>query len=159
MKQKILNIIITSVILFGLSGCVQSNYVPTKTGLELQAIQKKEFETKYKIAFASTLSVFQDKGYIIEAADINTGLISAMSPKVKGIIVFVANTTSYTKATAFIEEMPSNKIAIRLNFVKDQKLSSSYGSESSNSVPIEDPKFYKDIFNKIDKAIFIRTSR
>ena len=49
-----------------LSGCIQKAYKPTKTSLELQAIQSTEFETSYKVAFAATLSVFQDLGYFNE---------------------------------------------------------------------------------------------
>jgi hypothetical protein len=44
------------------------NYRSTKTSLELQSIQSREFETTKKIAFASTLSVFQDLGYVIESS-------------------------------------------------------------------------------------------
>lgn len=49
-------------IVFLLAGCAPNNYKPTKTSLELQAFQTKEFETQKKAAFASTMSVFQDLG-------------------------------------------------------------------------------------------------
>jgi hypothetical protein len=152
--------VITALLFIGLiAGCTQQNYKPTKTSLELQSIQKKEFDTSYKIAFASTLSVFQDKGYIIDTADSLTGLISAASHKTSGAIAFVGQTIEYVKATAFIETMPSKKIAIRLNFVNHQETSSGNGMRGGNSVPIEKPEFYQGIFDRIQKAMFVRTSQ
>ena len=143
-----------------LGGCTaQKNYKATKTSIELQSIQKKEFNAPYKTAFASTLSVFQDKGYVIEAANADTGLITAGGHKTRGFLPFIGQTTEYTKATAFIEAMPSKYTAIRLNFVKHQETSSGYGMKGGNSVPIEDPKFYQSMFNSINKAIFVRTAR
>jgi hypothetical protein len=155
-KLKVL--MFTAIIAILTTGCVQSNYVPTKTGLELQAIQKKEFTTKYKIAFAATLSVFQDKGYIIKSANNDTGFITAESPIVRRTVL-LGNIMDNLQATAFIENIRLDKVSIRLNFVNYQNAQASSGAQSSNSVPMEDPIFYKDIFNKIDKAIFIRTSQ
>ncbi len=57
--------IATISIAFLLVGCVPNNYKPTKTSLELQAFQSKEFDTQKKIAFASTMSVFQDLGSVV----------------------------------------------------------------------------------------------
>ena len=42
---------------------------PTKTALELQAFQKKNFAAQKSVVFSSTMSVFQDLGYIIRNAD------------------------------------------------------------------------------------------
>jgi hypothetical protein len=159
-KIKLFNIVLVTISL--MTGCVlQENYKSTKTSLELQSIQKREFDTSYKIAFASTLSVFQDKGYIIATADSATGFITASSPKNNKHDWFWtgSNKMDSIKATVFIETMPSKKTAIRLNFVNHQEVSSAYGSKGGNSVPIEKPEFYQGIFEKIQKAIFVRTSR
>jgi hypothetical protein len=158
-KSRILTILILTSFMFGCT--LQNNYKPTKTSLELQSIQKKEFEASYKTAFASTLSVFQDKGYIIETADSSTGFITASSPKNNkhDWIWTGSNTMNSVKATAFIETMPSKKTAIRLNFINYQEVSSAYGSKGQNSVPIEKPEFYQGVFENIQKAIFVRTNR
>lgn len=156
-QTKIFGIVLVAIAL--ITGCTQQNYKPTKTSLELQSIQKREFDTPYKVAFASVLSVFQDKGYIIDTADSSTGFITAASHKTSGFIAFVGQTIEYVKATAFIETMSSKKIAIRLNFVNHQDTSSGYGMKGGNSVPMEKPEFYQGIFEKIQKAIFVRTSR
>ena len=71
-----------------LAGCaVQPK--STKTALELQAIQSKDFQTSKKVAFASTLSVFQDLGYVVNSASIETGLINAKSPTQQSFVPFV----------------------------------------------------------------------
>ena len=64
-----------------LCGCQTGG--PEKSSLELQAFQKREFNTSKQTAFASAVSVFQDLGYTIRAADVQTGLIQAQSPKSK----------------------------------------------------------------------------
>lgn len=158
MFNKSLFAVTMLVLMVFFSGCLRSNHKSTKTSIELQAIQKKEFETSYKIAFASILSVFQDKGFIINTADSNTGLITASSPR-NNSQGFGYIEINYTKATAFVESMPSKKTSIRLNFVDFQKTSSDYGMEGGNSLPIEDGVFYQGIFEKIQKAIFVRTNR
>ena len=155
MTKNKLKVTLLVLVAISFGGCVQKNYIATKTGLELQSIQKKSFDTKYKIAFASTVSVFQDKGYIIETADASTGFVTASSHKTSGQ-AFMAQTIDFVKATAFIELMPNKKISIRLNFVSHQETSSGYGMKGGNSVPIEEPSFYQGIFEQIQKAIFIR---
>jgi hypothetical protein len=154
-------VIITLVVLgvASLAGCggKQENYKVTKSGLELQSVQKQEFETTYNTAFASTMSVFQDRGYVIQTADKETGFITAASHKTEGFAFFVGQTVDYLKATAFIENMPSGMVSVRLNFVNNQETSSGYGMQGGNSVPVEDPVFYQGVFEKIKKAIFVRT--
>jgi hypothetical protein len=46
---------------------------PAPTPLQIQAFQSHEFETQKRVAFGSVLSVFQDLGYIVQSADIETG--------------------------------------------------------------------------------------
>src|SRR6267142_5358085 len=94
------NVIAMSVVLL-MSWCMTT--APQKTSLELQAFQSREFETTKKIAFASVLSVFQDFGYIISSAEIDTGFVTAKSPTQKGFVLFVGSTMKDTKATAFVE--------------------------------------------------------
>ncbi len=137
------------------SGCVQ-NYKSAKTSMELQAIQAKNFETNKKIAFASTMSVFQDLGYTIGTADFDTGLITANSPTNQSQGLFTQNMT-HIKATAFIETI-GKFTKVRLNFVTALRTSTAYGMKGGNDSPIEDPIVYQNAFSKILKAIFIRTN-
>jgi hypothetical protein len=127
-----------------------------KSGLALQAFQKKDFECEKKVAFASTISVFQDLGYIIKSADLETGLISASSPTKN--INFFGSHMSNTEASAFIEELTPKKSSIRLNFVRVNESSSGYGMKSKYDRPVETVDAYENAFEKIREAIFIRTN-
>ena len=151
MRQFLLLISLSFII-----GCATSPR-STKTSLELQAIQAKEFETTKKIAFASVLSVFQDLGYIVGSADFDTGFITVKSPTKSGFMPFVGNVMKSSKATAFIEQLTDNHTRIRLNFVNYSETSSGYGMKSEREIPIEDPTTYENAFVKIQEAIFIRT--
>jgi hypothetical protein len=159
--------IILTVVLCGLlTGCA-GNVKPQKTALELQAIQAKTFETDKKTAFNSTLSVFQDLGYIINSASLETGFITAESPNKidqSTSAIFaqaLAGVKSENKAvvTASIEELNDTKSRIRLNFVNKMKLSGSYGQNSNEDTPIHDSQIYDGAFEKISEAIFIRAAQ
>lgn len=141
-----------------LAGCA-SNEKPAPTSLELQAIQSRDYESTKAIAFAATLSVFQDTGYIIQTADKDTGFITAQSPTdVKADWLFTGNTyNSQTKATAFIEDLKPGLTRVRLNFVAGVKSSSVWGQESQKDNAIYDAKVYGAAFEKIEDAIFIRS--
>jgi len=142
--------IVLSVIIL-ISSCIPVK--PKKTSLELQAIQSREFETNKKTAFASVISVFQDIGYIIGSADLETGFISAKSPTKTSDEFIVED----TKATAFIEEIRKNVTKVRLNFVNS--VEQPIGVQiSKNEVPVEDPQTYQNAFSKIQEGIFIRES-
>jgi hypothetical protein len=146
----------TFIIAFLLVGCMPNNYKPTKTSIELQAFQSKEFDTKKKIAFASTMSVFQDLGYLITSSDIETGYITAKSPT-QTELGFGKMIMKDTKASAFIEELRPSKTKVRLSFVNTEEWSSTYGAKLVQDNPIEDPAVYNNALTKIQEAIFIRT--
>jgi hypothetical protein len=146
--------IFLSVVLI-LNSCIPQDYKPTKTSLELQAFQAREFETSKKIAFAATLSVFQDLGYIIESGDFETGLITAKSPTIAGR-VWGGSTQEFRKATGFVETIRNNVARIRLNFVDITKISYTHGMEQGLDAPIEEPKLYQEVFELINKAVFVR---
>jgi len=132
------------------------------TSLQLQAFQAKEFETSKVIAFGSTLSVFQDLGYIVASADRETGFITAASPagNQPNFWEVLAGTSSsvQTRATAFVEEIRPGFTSIRLNFVDARRLSSMHGQIFDNDKAVLDPKVYAAAFDKIGEAIFIRSA-
>lgn len=144
-------------IAFLLVGCMPNTYKPTKTSLELQAFQAKEFETQKKIAFASTLSVFQDLGYTITSTDLETGYIAAKSPT-QHEVGFGKMIMKDTKSTAFIEELRPGITKVRLSFVSTEEWSGSYGGKLVQDNPIEDANVYNNAFTKIQEAIFIRSA-
>ncbi len=177
-----MNVFLTSVWLIltavglTLTGCaVQQQQKPPMTPLEIQSIQTREFESPKKIVFASVVSVFQDLGYTIKGADLNTGFINAESAAQNTSIgpeaeIFIgvlggvlggkpATTTQsveQTAATAFIEEI-GDRTRVRLNFVITRQSSSAYGQSSRRDIPILDVKIYTNAFERIENAIFIRS--
>jgi hypothetical protein len=147
-----------------LAGCAA---VPpaAKSGVELQAYQAKEFETSKRAAFSATMSVFQDLGFIIDDGDFDTGLITATGPMRREqmdagdlfaqlFAGFDTRVATQRRATAFVENMPSGLVRIRLNFVDNMAMVQG----TPNSAAVEDPVFYQATFELIDKAIFVRSA-
>ncbi|WP_271273742.1 hypothetical protein [Aliamphritea hakodatensis] len=111
-----------------------------------------------KTAFASTLSVFQDLGYTVQSASLDTGFITAKSPTNQSYSLFIGKEMQEVRATAFIEPIAEERSRIRLSFVDNVQTSSDYGMQGESETPIEDPVFYQEAFKKIQKAIFVRTN-
>ena len=141
-----------------LTGCMTTPYQPTKTPMELQAIQTKEFDTDKKTAFTSVLSVLQDLGYIIGSADMETGLITAKSPTSQDFVPFVGQRMQDTKVNAFVEQIAKGRAKIRINFIKSVQTYSGYGMKGENEHPIEEGEMYQEVFAKIQQAIFVRSN-
>jgi hypothetical protein len=152
MKRKLFLVLAVMISLVGCAPMPQQ----TKSSLELQAIQSREFETSKKIAFAAVMSVFQDLGYTVGSASLDTGFITAQSPVKQDLVLFVGQRMRDVKATAFVEEIAPGRTRVRLNFVNVTQTSSGYGMKGDNEVPIEDPKTYQQAFTKIEHGIFIR---
>ncbi len=147
------------------SGCVSAPPA-AQSGIELQAYQAKEFETSKRIAFSAAMSVFQDLGFIIDDGDFDTGLITATGPTSRDEMgmsdllaqVFAGADTrgsTHRRATAFVEQMPSGLVRIRLNFVDN---SAAFQGAVQQSRPLHDAAFYQATFELIDKAIFVRSA-
>lgn len=143
--------------LFLLIGCAPTVYKSTKTSLELQSIQSREFSANKKVVFASVLSVYQDLGYSISASDINTGFITAKSPT-QHQMGFGKTIMTDSRTTAFIEELSLGKTKVRLNFINAEEWSGAYGAKLLQENPVEDPTIYNNAFVKIQEGIFLRNN-
>ncbi|RLD00985.1 MAG: hypothetical protein DRI32_09720 [Chloroflexi bacterium] len=146
-------------LLLVLTGCATTS-APTLTPLEIQSLQTREYEQGKDIVFPSVLSVFQDLGYTIKSADKDTGLITAESAaKSDAASKFWLGISdvSQTSATAFIEKI--GKITkVRLSFVISHKKSSGFGQSDRQDTPILNGETYKNAFERIENAIFIRSA-
>lgn len=135
---------------------------PELTPMQIQAMQQKEFEAPKAALFSSVIDVLQDLGYTVASADMNTGFITAESATVNktGFWDAMAYQTGSgnTRATAFIEQMPSGMTRVRLNFVNSKSLSSRWGQNSKQDTPILDPAVYQRAYEKVDEALFVRTA-
>lgn len=145
-----------------LAGC-HSQTKPYQSKLDplaLQAMQTQEFETSKATLFAATVSVFQDTGFIIETADLATGIITAKSPTSTTPISFATYGSSVTtRASAFVEDSRPGYSKARLNFVEARRNHITVYSEGPiEEIPNESPAFYEGVFNKIREGIFVRDS-
>lgn len=139
-------------------------YKSTKISLELKSIQSREFSANKKVVFASVLSVFQDYGYSISAADISTGLITAKSKTQfsRGRDInsdsreFSSKFITYYIATAFVEEYTFEITKARLNFIIAVQIINANGAKSFKENTVEDSAFYNNAFVKIQEEIFLR---
>ena len=141
-----------------LSGCMMEPKV-TMTPLEIQSMQSRTFDKSKDIIFPSVMSVFQDLGYTINSADVNTGLITAESTAESNAAMkfwLGVAQVSQTKANAFIEKI-GNKTSVRINFVNVVKQSSSWGQYDRKDNQILTPEPYRNAFEKIENAIFLRS--
>lgn len=142
-----------------LAGCATTSG-PTLTPLEIQSLQTHEYEQGKAIVFPSVLSVFQDLGYTIKSADKDTGLITAesaaKSDAASKFWLGVSN-VSQTSATAFIEEI-GKFTKVRLSFVTSNKKSYGYGQSDRQDTPILNAEVYKNAFERVENAIFVRST-
>ncbi|MGI9418524.1 MAG: hypothetical protein ACR2RA_11870 [Geminicoccaceae bacterium] len=143
---------------------------PALTPLQIQSLQQRELETSKDIAFASVVSVLQDLGYTINSADKDTGFITAeslaKSDEDAGALELVLSilddedeedvTTRQTKATAFVEQFADDRTNVRLSFVKTKSRSGSGGQISKKDKQILDSEVYRNAFDRIETAIFVR---
>ena len=141
-----------------LAGCATT--APTLTPLEIQSLQTREYERGKDIVFPSVMSVFQDLGYTIKSADKDTGLIAAESAaKSDAASKFWLGISdvSQTSATAFIESI-GKMTKVRLNFVTSSKKSYGSGQSDRQDTPILNAEVYKNAFERIENAIFVRSA-
>jgi hypothetical protein len=135
------------------------------SGLELQQIQSHDFEASKDIVFASVMSVLQDGGYRIQAADKDTGLITGIA-STKGSVNWGAllgfGLFSKTKktpiASVFIENISPAMTRVRISFVMGKIKSSIYGAQPQDEEPMVEPGPYQVAFEKIGQAVFLRQS-
>ena len=110
--------------------------------------------------FSSIVDVFQDLGYTMTGAEVNTGFITAESATKNKTSFWealgYATGSGNTRATAFVETMPSKMTRVRLNFVSTKTSSYRYGQNMRSDKPIVDAKVYQAAFEKIDEALFVR---
>jgi len=143
-----------------LVGCETTKPTVNLTPLEIQSMQSRNYDHPKDVVFPSVMSVFQDLGYSINSADMATGLITAESTAAsnKALKFWLGITkVSQTKANAFIEEI-SGQTKVRINFVITNKKSFGYGQTDREDTQILTPEPYQNAFEKIENAVFIRSS-
>lgn len=132
---------------------------PELSGLALQQIQSKDFESTADIVFPSAVTILQDSGYRITEADKTSGFISGVgSAEAKttyNIWWGLGKKKTIPMVSVFIEQRGPAITRVRMNFVLSKaKTRSAYTDET----PVTDPSVYRDAFEKLEKEVFIRQS-
>ena len=129
------------------------------TGLALQQIQARDFETTTDVLFPSVMTVLQDSGYRISEADKNTGFITGVgsqeSKTTYNIFWGFGKKKLVPMVSVFVEQRGPGVARARLNFVMSKAKSRKVYTDET---PITDPAVYKDAFERIEKELFIRQS-
>jgi hypothetical protein len=157
MKSLYLWGLLVTIVLSGCATAPQSSLTP----MEIQALQTRSYDHNKNVVFPSVMSVFQDLGYTVNSANKDTGLItaeSATSSDAASKFWLGITDISQTKATAFIEQIGSTA-TVRLNFVTTSKKSGIYGQSDRQDTPILDGNVYQNAFERIENAIFVRSSQ
>jgi hypothetical protein len=134
--------------------------VPELSPLALQQLQARDLETTKDQAFGAVMSVLQDSGYRIQAADKDTGLITGVA-STKGKLTYNLF-TGFGKSkkspivSAFIEQRTPKLARVRLSFVMGKVSSNAYGAGVQDEEPILDPVVYQKAFEQINQTLFIR---
>lgn len=132
---------------------------PQMSTLELQAIQSHDFEAAKDDTFGAVMTVLQDAGYRIQAGDVQTGLITGVGSsqgKLTYNLIWGFGKKKLTPmVSAFIEKIGAGS-RVRLNFVMAKLKSNLYGSQPEDEEPVLDATVYKDAFEKVEQALFVR---
>ena len=166
--------------MLGLVGCAQHKPLNIKnsqmTPLEISTMQTREYDITRRLAFDSTMGMFQDMGYIIDNADWDTGLIAATQRGRDDSAFFKVN--EQHQASVFIRSMGEKKVKIRINIRRQASgEKTSLGNTTSLSLGVlffplnmlvptgienfEDdsvilnPAVYQSIFNKLENSLFV----
>lgn len=146
-------------IVFASPGMAKKKVDPS--ALELQQLQSRDLETTKDQAFGAVMSVLQDSGYRIQAADKDTGLITGVA-STKGKLTYNLF-TGFGKSkkspivSAFIEQRTPKLTRVRLSFVMGKVNSNGYGAGVQDEEPIYDSVVYQNAFEQINQTLFIRS--
>ena len=133
---------------------------PPPTGLALQQLQSRDIEGSKEQVFGAVMSVLQDSGYRIQAADKDTGLITGIASTTAKMTYSLFTGFGKSKkspiVSAFIEPRGPLATRVRLSFVMGKVKASLYGSQPQDEEPIYEPEVYQKAFEQINQTLFIR---
>lgn len=143
------------------AGAADAKKKPQVSSLELQQMQSREFEVPKDVAFAAVMTVLQDSGYRIGAADRDTGLITgaASTNTHTTWLPFVGfgKSKKTPVVSAYIEDRGPAISRVRFNFVMTKNSANQFGG-SADEDPITDIAVYTDAFERLNKEVFVRVA-
>lgn len=160
MRASILTISLLGSVAISTGAPALAKKQPKLSGLELQQIQAKDFEANKSVVFSAVMSVLQDDGYRIGSADKDTGLITASaSTKTKTTwmpFIGFGSSKKTPVVSAYIEDRGPAISRVRLSFVMGKISNNNSFGGVTDEEPIIDPVVYREAFEKINQAVFVR---
>lgn len=141
--RKILALLFVSCFLF--VGCATTSL----SNLQRRSIEAKEFEGNFEDAFKATLQVLQDRGFIISHSDYQAGIIGGETGPKADFLYGSKN----TKVSVAIEQFGEGRVKQRITFFGEQGDGVWVTKETR---VIEDPKVLQEVYDEIQKEIFVR---
>jgi hypothetical protein len=117
-----------------LAGCITPNQAVTASASQLQTrqYQTKEYNgLDKKNAIKALISTLQDVEFVLDRVDPNSGTVTATK-----------YSSGVSKVTATVREKGQDSVSIRIN-------------ASYQGRPITEPLHYQNLFNLLDKSIFL----
>ena len=125
-----------------LVGCAKNNL----SHLQRRSIEAKELDGTFDLAYKATLQVMQDYGYVITHSDYKAGVIKGETGwKSRGLYA----SRGY-EASAIIEGWTSNRVKARITIIQKT------ASLDPTSKIVEDPRLLQEMYDDIQKEIFVR---
>jgi len=159
MKRGILAAAMVSVVI-ATPAMAQKKKKGAPTALELQQLQSRDIEGPKEMVFGAVMTILQDSGYRIQAADKDTGLITGISSTKSKLtwspFVGIGKSKKSPVVSAFVESRTPSMTNVRLSFVMAKVKSNLYGSQPQDEEPIYDAVTYQNAFEKLNQAMFIR---
>jgi hypothetical protein len=119
--------------------------------LQRRSIESKDLEGIFDNAFKATMAVLQDMGFVIKHTDSTAGVIQAETGMRQGFL----QEFNYA-VTATLEQFGENRVKERITITRNTVVQGMYGSRSESSDIVDDPQMLQDIYEKIQKEMFIR---
>jgi hypothetical protein len=120
--------------------------------LQQKILESKDLQGNYHDAYKATLQVFQDFRYAIKNTDYDSGVIHGET----GIELGSWGMMRWAEATATLEQFGDNIVKARLTIIEKARLSSQYGGLQETSKVVESPQIFNEMYDDIQKEIFIR---
>ena len=118
-----------------LGGCVSSLDQVTKTGqsaVQMRSYQERAFDTTDKPqTLRSVIATLQDLNFVLDKADLDLGMVTAT--KLSGYQL---------RVTVTVRPRGDTQMLVRANAGYDEEV-------------VKDPKFYRDFFAALEKAMFL----
>jgi hypothetical protein len=133
MNPRILVTVILGAVV--LCGCVSSLDQVTKTGqsaVQMRSYQERAFDTADKEqTLRSVIATLQDLSFVLDKADLDLGMVTAT--KVSGYQL---------RVTVTVRPRGDTQMLVRANAGYEEEV-------------VKDPKFYRDFFAALEKAMFL----